>query len=826
MPTFPPPTTGPRPPRVDNAPLIIPNWQPVQSPISVASRQTLAKTPDTFERQLNVSALNEPCRVTLGRDRLGAQILTAVLNGSSLLVVAHWGRGPIEQVESFTVNNATSASVIATHYTGTSSQTVDSKLVTAFAALGITHSDAMLGHAYSVLEFPVGTDLGDIHAIIKGVKAYDPRNGTHVLATPSTWTYTDNPALLLAHVITNTTYGLGASFDWSGSTAAFDACDDMTPGEKKRLVGLTMDRRMAAHEWCEVLRAHAGCFIVRSAGLYKLVPDIAGSSVRTFAKNDIIKGSLRWARAGLSEQPNVVEVTYTDNSVIPWKTATAVYPANGIPPVGEELRLTRLNLAGVQWYSQAMREVHERRGHGRLEALSFSFDTFAEAIAQEPGDICTLNDGGMFGGVLFRLLTKSMRRPGRWTITGKKYDPAVYNNSADAAPTYGDTTLPLPTSPPTVGAVTLTEEVVTVPTGALPLSRIRGAWTALSTYPFFAGYRVIVTDPAGVVVDTQDVSSAVYVSPPLNAFTTYTVNVYARSSVAVSATPSTGTITLTSTGTGALAAVWSQTIAATGWTYANAESFKLWEGDPYLRVRTLASAEPTESTVYPGANQSTPGKASQLLDAAKATFASPPGLPTATSPIFDIGVSRAAVIALTNIAKWISLYQGSGASDGTIGTSGYTRVAVSFYVYQNDSPTLTGAVAVLGYQASGSGRYCRFEIKSTQSGAGGGFVIGRLWQVEFDQASIAALMPTVTDTVSATSSASGGVTVSLPRKYITVTGVQITSQSTTQANPSYSNLTLSETVLADNTLQLHCYDASNARIAVPCSIQITGVEAL
>jgi len=96
-----------------------------------------------------------------------------------------------------------------------------------------------------------------------------------------------------------------------------------------------------------------------------------------------------------------------------------------------------------------------------------------------------------------------------------------------------------------------------------------------------------------------------------------------------------------------------------------------------------------------------------------------------------------------------------------------------------------------------------------------------LWAVEFDPGGIAALMPTVTDTLSATSSAGGGVTVTLPRKYITVTSVQITAESVSQANPSYSNLTLSETL--DNTLVLHCYDNTNARIAVPCSISITGV---
>ena len=98
-----------------------------------------------------------------------------------------------------------------------------------------------------------------------------------------------------------------------------------------------------------------------------------------------------------------------------------------------------------------------------------------------------------------------------------------------------------------------------------------------------------------------------------------------------------------------------------------------------------------------------------------------------------------------------------------------------------------------------------------------------LWALEFDPGGLAALMPTVTDTLSATSSASGGVTVTLPRKYIVVTSIQITPLSITSAAPSYSNLTLSETL--DNTMMLHCYDSAGTRIAVPCSIAITGVPA-
>jgi len=813
------PTTGPGPTTLQPGPQLIPNWVSggVYTPYTQPPRQILVKAPDTFERQLNVSALNEPCRVTFGRDRIGAQILHALNYNGKLLVVCHYGRGVVQEIESFTVSDVTAASVTATHYLGTTSQTVDAKLVTAFAALGITHSTAMTGHVYGVYEFPVGSSIGDIHIVLKGLKLYDSRDGAQSWASPSTYVYTDNPAVCLANAIANTTWGLGASFDWAGSEDAFDACDDMTSGEKKRLIGLTLDRRLSAHEWCEILRAHAGCFIVRSNGQYKLVPDAPASSVRTFSKanKDIIKGSLRWQRTGLDQQPNVVEFTYTDTSVIPWKTATAIYPANGIPPGSEELRLARIDLPGCQRYSQAMREVHERRNHARIEGLLFTFDTFADAIAQEPGDVCTLDDDNMFAGIDFRLLDKSMKRKGRFTITGKKYDVASYNNSAEADPTYEDTTLPTPQNPPTVENLVLTETVVTVPTGALPLSKINGTWDSLATtYPFLAGYRVIVTDAADTVVDMQDVSTNIYVSPPLNAFSTYTVKVYARSSIAVSATALTGTITLVSTGVGSLATIYSQSIPVSGWSFFSNDGYPFpyiytnWQGDPYLRIR--ADMNQVETTVYPGANMSSPGRDTQLLDGCIFTEFDSNGSSVASSPFIDFLTNRYALYAVLNVAHWMNLY------------SQTLNIIVILY---DDS--FVEVIRSEEGRAIGQARYAKIiVINRHPPGPSGLEYFSSSWQIEFDTATIASLMPTVIDSIPATSSASAGVVVQLPRKYITITNVQITSESTTQANPSYSNLTVSETVLEDNKLTLHCYDSANARVAVPCSIQVTGVEAV
>lgn len=676
---------------------VIPNWRPGTSSISTVARETLNQTSDTFERQLTVAALNEPCRVTYGVDRLGAQLARVAPYGTSLLAICIWGRGPVQSITELLIGNATPpAAVLATHYTGTTSQTVDAKLVTAFAALGITHTATLAGIAYSVIEFPVGTDLGDITIKVTGRLIYDPRDGTQTLGTPSTYKYTDNPALAVADLITNTDYGYGKTIDWASVTAAANACDALVSGEKKRTIGITLDTRVSAEEAIDILRSHAGCYVVRIGGTYKLVPDATASSVRTFAKADIFKGSERWAMKDAAQTPNVVEITYTDTSATPWRTAKAIYPANGVPPGSEEPRVSRRQMTGVQRYSQAMREAIELYNRGRLCVLAQGWDTYADAIAQEPGDIITLNDGGLSAGIDFRVLSRRWSRKGVWTIEGEKYDPAMYDSSAAAAPTTGNTTLSSPASPPTVGAVTLTEEVVTVPSGALPLSKIRATWTGV-TWPFLAGYRVIVKDVNDVVVDSADVPASPYVSPPLAAFATYTVSVYARSQIAVSATASVATITLASTGAGALAAVYSAAITPAGWTFSGTEAYTLFPGDPALRVRTVSPN--TESATYPGSTQATPGLATQLLDDNATNPNSFLALTYAASPVYDLTASRAAVISLLNITNWLTLYSGQ----------------VRCRVRTSDSATMTPYVDNIGWNATITKRYVKFYIESEKN---------------------------------------------------------------------------------------------------------------
>ena len=173
-------------------PAIIPDYivrvPPPTTPITLAPRQTLSLASNIFERSIVLAARNQGVLVTYGRDRVALPLLDAISYNGELYVSGLWGRGEIEAIESWTVNNKTAdTGVLAVHYTGSATQTVDPWMVTVYGANSITHTDPLIGLAYAHFKFPIGTNIGDIHGIVKGVKVYDPRDGTQTLGTGSTY---------------------------------------------------------------------------------------------------------------------------------------------------------------------------------------------------------------------------------------------------------------------------------------------------------------------------------------------------------------------------------------------------------------------------------------------------------------------------------------------------------------------------------------------------------------------------------------------------------------------------------------------------------------
>jgi hypothetical protein len=813
----PPQPVGPEP----YTPTIIPNYVLTGTgSISRAPQNTLENVSrDAYETRLNVAAIDEPIRIVFGRVALGASLARALKYGNNALIILLWCRGEIDAIESITMGGvALPSGATVTHYTGTASQTVNASMVTAFASIGVTWTDALTGLAYSVVNLPPtdssGTlvSIGDFIATVRGLKCYDPRDGAQSYASPATWLYTTNPTLHTARLLYDDTLGLGmtptAEF-WADVTTNANNNDvALSGGEKTRELNLAIEAQQPAESWIKAMGEYAGCFVVPEGSVYRLIPDAIGSSVATIVTDDIVDGSFSWGKKTQRNRPNLVFVRYTDGvggvpSIAPRGSDIPALPS------GEKRRGTVVPMPGIIKYSQALRYSIERRNHLYLEDLELEQTIFDRGLALQMGDIITVTYGALFASKLMRIMSIAFVSVGRWRLKLDEYDPASYSTLVQTAPTYVDSGLALPTAPPTVASLTLTEEAVSVAAGALPLSKIRATWPGVS-YPFFLGYKVVIKNAAGVTVDEGTTTGTSYLSAALNAFTTYTVTVQVYSSVAIGATM-TGTITLVSLGIDSLATVWSQAFSGDlyyTWFLDGIENYKLWPGDKALRLRTLAAAEHPETSVYTGANQLTPGRATQLLDDLEfGPFGVTPYSWRAISPVFNIGASRAAVFALYNLVKWINLYDAACECEFQVSEfSGMTPYTTDF-----------------GWKSLQTGRYVQLTFRPKKRKLTSTTHMKYFWALEFDPGGLAALMPTVTDTLPATSSASAGVTLTLPRKYIVVTSIQITPLSITSAAASYSNLTLSETL--DNTMMLHCYDNTGARIAVPCSIAITGVPA-
>ena len=145
-----------------------------------------------------------------------------------------------------------------------------------------------------------------------------------------------------------------------------------------------------------------------------------------------------------------------------------------------------MSLPGINRYSQAVREATERLNKLLLNDLSFNLGVFDERLDLEVGDIVAVTHPIGLSAKLMRVLGLSGEY-GRYNLALVEYDPAVYDASVATAPTYTDTDLPNPASPPAVAGVTMTEEVFQLENGNWS-SRWRITWSA-AAYSFLAHYR-------------------------------------------------------------------------------------------------------------------------------------------------------------------------------------------------------------------------------------------------------------------------------------------------------------------------------------------------
>lgn len=496
-------------------------WAAAAGTAAVVPRDTLQATAASpADQQLTVAAENAPLRILYGRVRIGAQIADLLSYAGQWLVIAIWGDGPIDAVESVTLGDAAlPAGASVTHYLGSAGQAADATLIAAYAAAGVAYVDALPGVAYSVFSFPadaLGAGLS-INAVVRGRRCYDPRTGTT--------DYTACPSLCLAEFLA--TYG-GFTVNAASLAAAANANDEAIGGKPRRSVGLSIDSVQAVVTWADTLRAYAGCYIVPQGNELLLIPDrpVAGVTAIEHGAGQIARISPLRLR-GVKDAPTVITLEYTDVSALPWKSARVVAKLPGVDAGVTPRRESLISMPGVQDSAQALREATERLNKLTLSDLSFDLDLFDEALSITPGDVLAVTHPIGVSSKPMRVLDLSGTL-GRYALKMSEYDPSVYSDAVETVPSSPDTTLPNPAAPPALADFSLVEEPYQKATG-IWASRLRMTWAA-PAYVYLRGYRVEIYDGADLVFSDSP-ADPVAVTPELQEGTLYTARVAVVSSI-------------------------------------------------------------------------------------------------------------------------------------------------------------------------------------------------------------------------------------------------------------------------------------------------------
>ena len=114
--------------------------------------------------------------------------------------------------------------------------------------------------------------------------------------------------------------------------------------------------------------------------------------------------------------------------------------------------LSEVRMPAIQRHSHAYREAYEQLYDYQLGDLTASFVTRDQGLKIMPGDVFPITHSIGFSAKPFRCV--SMPEPvdaGRWRVQTREFDPAKYSTAVVTGPTFTDTSLPSPTTLPTLG---------------------------------------------------------------------------------------------------------------------------------------------------------------------------------------------------------------------------------------------------------------------------------------------------------------------------------------------------------------------------------------
>lgn len=530
---------------------IVPDYDlPVDPPISntiLPSPQILAAvTPEPKPNQLTMTAAQpgdiEP--YVFGRCVADAKIIAADDSGDRVYLDLLWSVGEIEGVEYMIVAGKNEGLGTALgnneHFNGTSTQAA-SPIMTGLKGT----YDVLLNKAHSVMGFRESFANLNVKAMVKGLKLHDPR------ISPAVPTYSTNPALCLARILTD----CGYTVDDTSLASAANYCDELigSPQEKRWEVGIQITQRKELKHWIKTFAAYCNCFIEIQGTTVYLIPDTPRAANHTVLADNMIAGSVRVTRAGVRNVPDRVAVSYKpiiEAGSPTWKVAAENRTAetSTSAPSG---KTTRLSMPGFQAYSMARRYATQTYNKAQND-LILEFDSFDEGINRTVGDVGTITNSAFnISAETMTLFENKQTQRGRWRRKYVDYDVSNYSDALFTEPDVNDTTLGDPNAPPDGPTPVLEEELFTDGAG-VTYARFKVTFMGV-LWAYLFDYYVVGTGtgPDGINQTVLDINVAqqgatthtVY-TDPLTSGVLYTVKVYIRSvTAALSATPGQASLT-------------------------------------------------------------------------------------------------------------------------------------------------------------------------------------------------------------------------------------------------------------------------------------------
>lgn len=387
---------------------------------------------------------------------------------------------------------------------------------TALAIPGSSWNGQGAGIAHFALKWNVSGDNAEkveggiptrVTQVVKGSKVYDPRlddtrggSGDHRADDQSTWEWSDNWALIVAHYLLGyrnndkLVYGVGINpddVDWLQVAAMSNVCDETVDGKPRYRVGGIMPTNNDHSRIIGQLEASIGGKVSKVGGKYYLwCPHNDLTPVGTITNNNILR------EAGMVFQPtgdiaglfNTSRGRYIEPDTLYQPTPYAEIVEETAVTEDGRTRLMERDFSIIQDESIAERVAREMVRRSRFSA-TWTFAVGPEGLLYQPFDVVTLNcDETDFDNQLVRIISMEYSSQGVVAMTVIEEDPSIY-----------DVTIPLgtPVTQLDPDAYDPSQVIPVVNLAATPIS-VTGSGGTVSD-----AFQVSWDNPGGFVRDTE-----------------------------------------------------------------------------------------------------------------------------------------------------------------------------------------------------------------------------------------------------------------------------------------------------------------------------------